>query len=102
MPAASSSTIDPLVQTFGQLHVIDDLIRLRASDVVQHPILAYPSTDRDAASYTYYTGQDLDEMINQAVTVLMNDGFQPVDTPSYSHLRIPLITFLRSKKTGAR
>jgi hypothetical protein len=77
-PAASSSTTDPLVQKFGQLHVVDDLIRLRASDMVQRPILAYPSSDQNAASFAYYTGQDLDEMINQAVNVLMNDGFQPV------------------------
>ncbi|KAJ5320749.1 AMP-dependent synthetase/ligase [Penicillium atrosanguineum] len=75
--AASSSTTGPLVQKFGQLHVLDDLIRLRSSDAIQDPILAYPSSDKDAASYTYYTGQDLDEMINQAVTVLMNYGFQP-------------------------
>jgi hypothetical protein len=46
--------------------------------MVQHPILAYPSSDKNAASFAYYTGQDLDEMINQAVNVLMNDGFQPV------------------------
>lgn len=76
--AGSSSTIDPLVQKFGQLHVLDDIIRLRASDAVQDPILAYPRSDQDAASYTYYTGQDLDEMINQAVTVLMKNGFEPV------------------------
>jgi hypothetical protein len=46
--------------------------------MVQHPILAYPSSDQNAASFAYYTGQDLDEMINQAVNVLMNDRFQPV------------------------
>ncbi|KAJ5585606.1 AMP-dependent synthetase/ligase, partial [Penicillium hispanicum] len=76
-PTASSSTTDPLIQKFGQLHVLDDLVRLRAADVVQHPILAYPRTDQDAASFTDYTGQDLDEMIDQVVTVLLNDGFQP-------------------------
>lgn len=77
-PTASSSTNNPLIQKFGQLHVLDDLIRLRATDVVQHPILAYPRTDQDTASFTYYTGQELDEMIDQVVAVLMNDGFQPV------------------------
>lgn len=81
-PAASSSTStatsDPLIERFGQLHVLDDLIRLRATDFIQHPILAYPKTDKDAASYTYYTGRDLDAMIDQTVTTLMNDGFQPV------------------------
>lgn len=78
--AASSSTTEPSVQKFGQLHVLDDLIRLRASDIIQDPILAYPNSEKDAASYTFYTGQDLDEMINDAVTVLINYGFQPVIT----------------------
>ncbi|KAJ6078257.1 hypothetical protein N7467_008010 [Penicillium canescens] len=32
----------PLTREFGELEVLDDLIRLRAADAVQHPILAYP------------------------------------------------------------
>ncbi|OQD82866.1 hypothetical protein PENANT_c019G05982 [Penicillium antarcticum] len=75
--AGSSSTINPLVQEFGLLQVLDDLIRLRAADAVQHPILAYPHSESDAASFDYYTGQDLDDMINQAVTSLIDDGFKP-------------------------
>ncbi|KAJ5179953.1 hypothetical protein N7492_003163 [Penicillium capsulatum] len=76
-PDASSGVTNPLVQEFGQLHVLDDLIRVRAADVIQHPILAYPDSEKDAGSYAYYTGQDLDEMIDQTVAVLMKDGFQP-------------------------
>lgn len=93
-PAASSSastvtvTGDPLIEKFGQLHVLDDLIRLRVADFIQYPILAYPESEKDAASYTYYTGRDLDTMIDQTVTVLMNDGFQPV--------RIHAITAIQS------
>ncbi|KAJ5668681.1 hypothetical protein N7462_009751 [Penicillium macrosclerotiorum] len=75
--ATSSSVGDPLIRKFGQLHVLDDLIRLRAADIVQHPILAYPSSDDHAATYNYYTGRDLDEMIDHTVAILMNDGFQP-------------------------
>lgn len=76
--AGSSSTINPLTQEFGVLHVLDDLIRLRAADAVQHPILAYPQSEKDAASYNFYTGQELDDLINQAVVVLMGDGFNQV------------------------
>lgn len=76
--SASSSSIDPLVQKFGQLNVLDDLIRLRAADAIQYPILAYPRSENDAASYDYFTGQDLDELIDQAVTILIDDGFKPV------------------------
>ncbi|KAJ5550321.1 hypothetical protein N7461_005019 [Penicillium sp. DV-2018c] len=74
--AGSPSAINRLVKNFGRLQVLDDLIRLRAADFVQHPILAYPSSEEDAASYHYYTGQDLDSMINKAVIMLMDDGFK--------------------------
>lgn len=76
--AASSSSSDRLVQKFGQLHVLDDLIRRRAADFIQRPILAYPSSEKDATSYSYYNGQDLDRMIDQVASVLINNGFQPV------------------------
>lgn len=77
-PTASSYAADPLIEKFGQLNVLDDLIRLRAADSMQCPILAYPSLDSDAALYNYYTGEQLDEMIDQAVSTLMEDGFRPV------------------------
>jgi hypothetical protein len=76
--AGSSTTINPLVQEFGALQVLDDLIRLRSADAVQHPILAYPRSDKDPASYDYYTGQELDDLINQAITILIEDGFKQV------------------------
>ncbi|OQE46189.1 hypothetical protein PENCOP_c001G02212 [Penicillium coprophilum] len=74
--AGSSSNINPLVREFGSLQVLDDLIRLRSADVVQCPILAYPRSENDAASYEYYTGKHLDAMINQAVIMLIDDGFK--------------------------
>ncbi|KAL6230386.1 hypothetical protein BDW75DRAFT_244866 [Aspergillus navahoensis] len=67
-----------LVQRFGRLNTLDDLIRLRAADAVQEPILAYPKQTQDAAvEYEYFTGEDLDSMIDQAVCVLMEVGFMP-------------------------
>ncbi|KAH8433380.1 uncharacterized protein LDX57_011014 [Aspergillus melleus] len=75
-PQASAS--DRIVARFGRLHILDDLIRLRAEDIVQHPILAYPKpSNNDSASYEYFTGQDLDCMIDQAVCTLMDCGFKP-------------------------
>lgn len=83
-PSTSSATADRLIEKFGQLNVLDDLIRLRAADHVQRPILAYPSSEKDAASYTYYTGRDLDEMIDNVVAVLVESGFPPVRHNSHS------------------
>ncbi|KAF7588262.1 hypothetical protein BBP40_005948 [Aspergillus hancockii] len=75
--APKNTDSDHLVARFGRLHLLDDLIRLRAADAVQHPILAYPkpSTD-DTTSYEYFTGQDLDCMIDQTVSTLMDCGFK--------------------------
>lgn len=89
IPATSSHSSDPLTEKFGQLHVLDDLIRLRAADTIQCPILAYPSSDSDAALYNYYTGEQLDEMIDQSVSTLMEDGFRPVRAPGDSSMLCP-------------
>lgn len=77
---------EQLIARFGRLHVVDDLIRLRAADPVQLPILAYPKpSNDDATSYEYFTGQDLDCMIDQTVSTLMDCGFKPVSHPHISH-----------------
>ena len=67
-----------LAPDFGELKILDDLIRLRAADAIQHPILAYPQSEDDPASYRSYTGQDLDAMINQTIARLDSDGVQAV------------------------
>ena len=76
--ATSSRSTETLTQEFGQLHVLDDLIRLRAKDDIQTPILAYPSCNGEAASYTYYNGQQMDRMIDETAKRLMEDGFRSV------------------------
>ncbi|KAL5341091.1 hypothetical protein BJX70DRAFT_386919 [Aspergillus crustosus] len=64
-----------LVARFGRLNILDDLIRLRAADAIQEPILAYPtSSDDGTVSYEYFTGEDLDCMVDQAVCSLMESG----------------------------
>lgn len=70
---------DELVQRFGRLDTLDDLIRLRAADAVQEPILAYPQQTQDGvASYEFFTGEDLDAMVDQAVCTLLESGISPV------------------------
>lgn len=73
------SQADELVQRFGRLNTLDDLIRLRAADAVQEPILAYPQQTQDGvASYEHFTGEDLDAMVDQAVCMLLESGIRPV------------------------
>ncbi|KAL4757625.1 uncharacterized protein BDW70DRAFT_171160 [Aspergillus foveolatus] len=66
-----------LVQRFGRLNTLDDLIRLRAADATQDPILAYPKSHDAAVEYEYFTGEDLDCMIDHAVCGLVEVGFKP-------------------------
>ncbi|KAL3459291.1 hypothetical protein BJX64DRAFT_206484 [Aspergillus heterothallicus] len=76
VPQANSA--EALVQRFGRLTVLDDLIRLRARDADQVPILAYPKASQDGtSSYEYFTGEDLDCMVDQAVCTLMELGIRP-------------------------
>ncbi|KAE8333985.1 hypothetical protein BDV39DRAFT_3315 [Aspergillus sergii] len=75
---ANITDSEQLIARFGRLHVLDDLIRLRAADPVQLPILAYPKpSSDDATSYEYFTGQDLDCMVDQTVSTLIDCGFKP-------------------------
>ncbi|RAL13887.1 putative NRPS-like enzyme [Aspergillus homomorphus CBS 101889] len=72
------SSPEELISRFGRLHLLDDLIRLRAADPIQHPILAYPKPSQDdTVEYEYFSGLDLDCMIDQAVCTLMDYGFKP-------------------------
>ncbi|CAG8129870.1 unnamed protein product [Penicillium olsonii] len=87
--ATSSRSTETLTEEFGQLHVLDDLIRLRAEDDIQTPILAYPSSNGEAASYTYYTGQQMDRMIDETAKRLMEDGFR---SPKPDRATVGLLT----------
>lgn len=80
--AGSSQSADQLVESFGQLNILDDVIRHRAADVIQRPIIAYPSSENNPASYDYYTGRELDLMIDRTVVSLVANGFQPVSEVS--------------------
>lgn len=85
-PFKPASTQD-LIHRFGQLRMLDDLIRLRAADEMQVPILAYPSSEKDGFSYDYLTGQHLDRMVDDAVHALLDYGFKP-----NSHSIVALLT----------
>ncbi|KAL5041346.1 hypothetical protein BDW71DRAFT_212205 [Aspergillus fruticulosus] len=94
-----------LVQRFGRLNILDDLIRLRAADAVQEPILAYPKQSRDAAvEYEYFTGEDLDRMIDQAVCRLVEVGFNPEDGQAVALLTLSdmdmVVTFFALSRLG--
>ncbi|KAI1773586.1 acetyl-CoA synthetase-like protein [Hypoxylon cercidicola] len=76
MANVSAELVEERVGKFGKLWMIDDLIRVRGRDEDQVPILGYPKHDHDAAEYEYFTGRDLDRMVDEACRVLMRAGLE--------------------------
>lgn len=74
-PASASSSTGRSAS--GQVEILDDLIRLRAADATQSPILAYPRHD-EAFSYAYFRGRDLDTMTDRTSRERMEDDIVPV------------------------
>lgn len=76
MANISSDVVEERINKFGKLWMIDDLIRVRGQDKEQLPILGYPKHDHDAAEYEYFTGKDLDRMVDEACRVLVRAGLE--------------------------
>ncbi len=58
--------------------MLDDLIRERGRDEEQVPILGYPRTKSTASDYEFFTGKDLDRMVDEACRALVKKGLKPV------------------------
>lgn len=72
---------EQVLSQFGQLHVLDDLIRLRARDTTQDHILAYPvrtGCGAHVSGYEYFTGLDLDRIVNRASQLLLAGSLQSI------------------------
>ncbi|KAI1084936.1 acetyl-CoA synthetase-like protein [Whalleya microplaca] len=74
MANISPGLVEERLLNFGKLWMIDDLVRVRAKDENQAPILGYPRYDDNAADYEYFTGKDLDRMVDEACRVLVQAG----------------------------
>ncbi|KAI1372870.1 acetyl-CoA synthetase-like protein [Hypoxylon crocopeplum] len=76
MANISPEVVEERTRQFGKLWMIDDLIRVRGRDEQQAPILGYPKYDHDAAEYEYFTGKDLDRMVDEVCRVLLRAGLE--------------------------
>lgn len=77
-----------LYDKFGDLKVLDDIIRHRAKDEPPVPILGYPRFDDSVDDYELFTGKQLDHFIDGAVEKLRSSGLEPVCIPDHSYWRI--------------
>jgi hypothetical protein len=76
---SQNTPTEELIEKFGRVHVLDDLVCLRAADATQRPILAYPGFfEHGVFLYRRFTGQELDCLVDQTVEALMDYGFSPV------------------------
>lgn len=80
MAQTTTEYVSNLWKQFGRPYVIDDLIRLRAADKEQVPILAYPKSEDSPVDYEHFTGQSLDRFIDHAAKLLLARGFKAVST----------------------
>ncbi|KJR86710.1 NRPS-like enzyme [Sporothrix schenckii 1099-18] len=62
------------IEQFGKCYTIDDVVRLRARDEEQTPILGMPRGKDDPADYEYFTGAELDRMVDEACRALVAKG----------------------------
>ncbi|KAI0476704.1 putative NRPS-like enzyme [Xylaria cf. heliscus] len=76
MANISAEVIEDRIRQFGKPWMIDDLIRVRAQDEVQFPILGYPRYKDRATDYELFTGKDLDRMVDETCHVLMKAGLE--------------------------
>ncbi|KAI0199645.1 acetyl-CoA synthetase-like protein [Astrocystis sublimbata] len=74
MANISPEVIKERILEYGKPWMIDDLIRVRAKDDVQVPILGYPRYKDRPADYELFTGKDLDRMVDEMCHVLMKAG----------------------------
>ncbi len=80
MSKITPQLVEERIQRFGKLYMIDDLIRVRANDEEQVPILGYPRYKDSAAEYEFFTGKDLDRMVDEACRAFVKSGFEVVST----------------------
>ncbi|KAJ8133029.1 hypothetical protein O1611_g593 [Lasiodiplodia mahajangana] len=76
MANISADVIEDRIREFGKPWMIDDLIRVRAQDDVQVPVLGYPRYKDKAGDYELFTGRDLDRMIDETCRVLVKAGLE--------------------------
>lgn len=77
------------------IHTFDQVIRERAVDIDQSPLIAYPKSKFGITDYELFTGKDLDRLVDGAAKALIKSGLIPfVRYPLF----IPLLHSLQEKK----
>ena len=60
------------------LVICDDLLRLRATDKEQVPLLCFPRSERGPVEYEQFTGREIYRFVDHAAKHYMRCGLEPV------------------------
>ncbi|KAF8862994.1 putative NRPS-like enzyme [Acephala macrosclerotiorum] len=71
------------------LYTFDDVIRERAEDPDQAPLIAYPKTKDGVDDYEFFTGKKLNRLVDGAVKALIAMGVEPVYTDTVAAIHGP-------------
>lgn len=78
MSHLTQTYLSSLYDEYGELKVLDDIIRHRAKDSPPRPILGYPRTEQSVDDYEHFTGLELDNYIDGAVRIFISAGLDSV------------------------
>lgn len=70
-----------LYDTYGELKVLDDIVRHRSQDDPPKPILGYPKFEHSVNEYELFTGKKLDLLVENAARKLLEAGLRSVSLP---------------------
>ncbi|KAL8631707.1 hypothetical protein Q9189_002614 [Teloschistes chrysophthalmus] len=76
--SSNNSHDDGSDSDLGDLVLLDDVFKARAKDKVQTPLIAFPKSERGAGDFEFFTGQDLDRIIEHAARHYMNTKLKVV------------------------
>lgn len=88
-----------LYDTFGELRVLDDIIRHRSKDNPPAPILGYPRVEDNPSDYETFTGQQLDSFVDAACKYFIKNGLKPVSELNiHSRLIETILTLISGRE----
>lgn len=76
MAHLTENHVQELYKTFGELKVLDDIIRHRAADSPPAPIFGYPRNE-NLNDYEKFTGKQINEFVDSAVKNFIRLGLKP-------------------------
>ena len=83
MAHLTKERVEELYEEFGDLKVLDDIVRHRAADNPPAPILGYPKSENNVNEYEYFTGRQLDQFVDGAVKHYLDSGLKSVSSSTF-------------------